>query len=420
MSVTLPVFFVSYSRADTDYEPYHQEMKRFVQDLSAKVAQKLGTNRDGICFFDESSIDTGTIWTTELAHALKSIRVGVVLYSPSYFTSKWCGKEFSVFLQRIPAPRAAGISSGIVPVSWVRCTTVPTCVAAIQNRHDAFPREYVEAGLQQLLTLKVYADQYQLTLEAIANGIVTAARSGLTPLATLDINAVESAWDTESARDPASHREGSIAKTCFVYAAHQGWGWRPYQDKKAIGAMAQRISGDLGLRYEEIGFDSQLTQKLRETRTSNVPTILFGDPESLLDSDYAKPFREYDDLYLLNCGALIPWDESSRSRGDDDEAWLNLRENVCQQKTKIPPPNHEWRSIFSEEDLESRTRTTIEDLRLRLLQQILSEDKPGTEAANGWVGSGNILKAENAELTRSAASQGIRVESAPQIEGPAK
>src|SRR5215831_1299177 len=112
-----PVFFVSYARNDTDYEPFRKDMKRLIDDLTARVAVKMAVPRAGICFFDESSIETGTIWKSELADALSSTRVGVTLYSPSYFTSKWCGKEFQVFLDRAAANLTASPQPvGIVPV----------------------------------------------------------------------------------------------------------------------------------------------------------------------------------------------------------------------------------------------------------------------------------------------------------------
>jgi hypothetical protein len=149
---------------------------------------------------------------------------------------------------------------------------------------------------------------------------------------------------------------------------------------------------------------------------------LFGDPGSLRDGAYAQPMREYDDLYLLNCGALVPWDEESKKKGNNDDEWLYLRDNVCRQKTKIPPPNHEWRSIFSHDDLEIKTRTIIENIRLRLLQQILSDDRSEAHHGNAGAVSGatGVLKAEDKDLTNSAASLGIRVQSTPQIEGPTK
>lgn len=420
---TKPLVFISYARADTDYRPYREEMKTFIEDLSAKVAEMFGgVPREEICFFDESSIETGTIWRNELSYALRTVRVGVSIYSPSYFTSKWCGKEFQVFLNRatsgLSAPNAP---VGIVPVLWTKCTMLPPCVQQIQYLHDALPTEYKEVGLHQLLSLKVYSDQYKLSVKAIAESIIsTATTTALAPLPVLDLENVPSAWDQLSAADPESHKEGSIAKTCFVFASERGWDWQPYPEKRKVGAMAQQITGDLGLRYEEILYDADLPKKLKETRANSVPTVLIGDPDSLLNRAYSHPMSDYDDLYLLNCGALVPWDEHSKATAENDPRWLNLTNHVCHQKTRVPPPNHEWRSIFSQDDLELKTRTIIENIRLRLLQQILSDDRSAAPDGQSGSGSVGILRAENKGLMDNAAAKGIRIDSAPQLEGPSK
>jgi TIR domain len=419
-----PIFFASYARMDTGYPRNREHMKTFIDDLSAKVAEKIGgIAHEDLAFFDESSIETGSIWTNQLAAALKSVPVGLTIYSPSYFTSKWCGKEFQVFLDRASAkPAASNAPIGIVPVLWNKCTTLPPCVERIQYLNDAFPQEYKEVGLHQLLSLKIYSDQYILSVDAIADCVVAASanRNGLPPIPAIDFDKIPSAWDRSSAADPESHKEGSIAKTCFVFVSQSGWDWQPYPEKK-IGAMAQKITGELGLRYEEIPCDAELPRKLKDTRANSVPTILFGDPDSLEDRTYAKPMRDYDELYLLNCGALIPWDKDARARGDSDPKWLNLT-TVCHQKTVEPPPNHEWRSIFSQDELELKTRTIIENIRLRLLQQILSDDRAGTHSGTGNPPATNatILKAEDKGLTDRAAAEGIQVGSAPQLEGPSK
>jgi hypothetical protein len=420
---TPPVFFLSYAREDTKHPKYRELMKRFVDDLSAKVAVKMAVPLEGICFFDESSIETGTVWRNELAEALKITPVAVTLYSPFYFNSSWCGKEFQVFLNRAAAtPIAPQVPIGIVPVLWSIGTKLPASVQAIQFKHGSFPPEYAQVGVQQLLTLKVLSDQYELSLEAIAGAIVASAAHGLKPLEGLDLANAPSAWDVSSAQDPNSHKKGAIAKTCFVFASRNGWEWQPYpEQRKAIGAMAQQISGDLGLRYEEIACDGALPGKLKETRDGSVPTILFADPGSLQDDTYVKEMRDYDDLYLLNCGALVPWSEGSKTTGDGDNLWARLKNQVFKQKAHVPPPNHEWRSIFSQEDLETKTRTVIENIRLRLLQQILADDRSTQSAGpEQSAGGANIRKVEDKALTELAAKDGIRTESAPQIEGTSR
>jgi hypothetical protein len=406
-----PVFFVSYARADAEYEPDREDLSKFVEDLSARVARKLPTPREGVRFFDSSSIETGEVWSQELVDALMKSRVGVALYTPNYFTRRWCGKEFQAFLDRVQSAQG---SSGIVPVLWMKCTTLPSAVDKFQYKDAAFPAEYAQVGMQQLLRLKaVYADKYELALEAVADRIVAAAAPphSLRPMTELDVDTLRSAWEQSAQARSHSHKEGSVSKTCFVFVSRQGWDWRPYSaTDPTVGAVAQQISGALGLRYEEITCDAALKDKLRETHESKVPTVLFADPGSLQDNAYAKPLQEYDTQFLLNCAALVPWDEAAKQTGDNDTRWVYLRTKVCRQKTEAPPPYHEWRSIFSQADLEAKTRITIEQIRSRLMKQLMSEPDAGTPSAP--------RKATDPVASDVAAALGIRTDTPAQLEGP--
>jgi TIR domain-containing protein len=413
-SANPPVFFVSYARADVEYEAFRTEMKTFVDELSARVATKLTRPIKDLAFFDSTTIEVGDVWPDELAEGLKTSHVGLALYTPNYFTRPWCGKEFQAFLNRRQAAQKA---SGIVPVLWTKCTTLPKAVEEYQYEDAAFPPEYVQVGMQRLLRLKaVYALQYDQAVEAVADRIVKSAADQsrrLSPMPSLDLDALPSAWDESVAANPESHKEGSVSKTCFVFVSRAGWDWEPYSAAEGrIGAVAQRISGELGLRYEEIKYDATLKTKLEETNKSRVPTVIFGDPSSLLDKTYAKPMQDYDNQYLLNCATLVPWDEPSRQAGENDNRWIHIRTNVCRQKTEAPPPFHEWRSIFSQDDLEQKTRTTIEQVRSRLMKNLMSEPLAGATIA--------VRKAEDAAASDKAAAIGIRTESPAQLESPTR
>src|SRR5262249_24945536 len=159
----------------------------------------------------------------------------------------------------------------------------------------------------------------------------------------LDFNNVTSAWEAAVARDDQSHRKGGISKTCFVFDSREGWDWKPYSGAaRAIGAFAQHVSGELGLRYEELPCYPALPRKLQETNQGKVPTVLFGDPSSLLESKYSGLMHQYDSQFLLNCAALVPWEPESKGAGDGDARWKHLRTHVCPQKIDSPPPYHEW------------------------------------------------------------------------------
>jgi hypothetical protein len=407
----MSVFFVSHAHADIEYEQFRKDMETFVDEVSARVALELRMPLKEVAFFDATNLQIGDSWSTALAESLKTIPVGVALYSPNYFSRPWCGKEFQSFIER----HQPGIVTGIVPVLWTRITTVPKAISDYQYKNAAFPPEYVQMGMQRLVSLRATLPlQYDKAIQAIADRILESAlpQNQLRPAPALEVDTLASVWDEDVAANPQSHQEGNVSKTCFVFASRHGWGWEPYAAPQGkIGAVAQRISGDLGLRYEEIKFDAGLKDKLVEANKSSVPTVIFGDPTSLLESAYATPMQEYDNQYLLNCATLVPWEESSKLAGENDHRWVHLRTKVCRQKTDAPPPFHEWRSIFSQEDLEQRTRTTIEQVRSRLLKNLLSEPAGATVT---------LRKAEDAAATSSAAALGIRTESPAQLEGPTR
>jgi hypothetical protein len=142
-STDLPVFFLSYARLDTEFVEYRQNLKQFVADLAAKVATDLAIPLEGVAFLDDN-IQAGEVWSDELRDALMRCRVGVALYSPSYFTRRWCGQEFQVFLNR-SYPGKGG--TGIVPVRWARkFPDPPDCAAKIQHDDASFPPEYASVG----------------------------------------------------------------------------------------------------------------------------------------------------------------------------------------------------------------------------------------------------------------------------------
>jgi hypothetical protein len=260
-------------------------------------------------------------------------------------------------------------------------------------------------SLVKLRTL--YLLQYERSLDALAASIIMQVKTqSLQPLKDLDFDAVESAWEVAAAKDPQSHTEGNISKTCFVFVSAKGWDWVPYDGTPAeIGALAQKISGELSLKYEEIPCDAALPEKLREANENNVPTVLFGDPASLVAGFQAKPMQQYDLQYLLNCAAVVAWEPNVKDTIETDPRWLHLK-TLFKQKANNPPPYHEWRSIFSRDDLDQKTRTLIEQIRSRLMKQLVSA-----------VGS-TPRKAEDAAISQSAAALGINVASLSHLESP--
>ena len=117
-----PWFFMSYSKTDGD-----EILKQFYHDLATEVRRLVAYRGDprpsAVGFMDESSIQTGESWEGTLAEALQRSRTLVCIYSPGYFTSPFCGKEFEVFAMRLRQhianqPPQAPPPSIILPVLW--------------------------------------------------------------------------------------------------------------------------------------------------------------------------------------------------------------------------------------------------------------------------------------------------------------
>lgn len=172
--------------------------------------------------------------------------------------------------------------------------------------------------------------------------------------------------------------------------------------------MAQKISGDLSLMYQEIPCNDSLPQKLKEANDSDVVTVLFGDPDSLSEETFARPMRQYDLQYLLNCAALLAWEPWAKDGIESDRRWIDIKTKVFKQKAgQDPPRHHEWRSIFSRDDLELRTRMLIVEIQSGLMKQLMSDP---TKAR----------RAEDLGTSQRAAALGIETASLPHLEGPSE
>jgi len=400
----VPVYFISYARNDIDLPEFREQFVSFVQDLKQRVSNRLPAVAANELAFDDADIVTGEDWSKRLSAAISQCQVGVTLFSSRYFTREWCGKEFQVLLQR----SAGGLgASGIIPVRWEKLIPdLPKCAAPLQNIDGAFPREYGTRGMRQLVALRdAFKVEYEDTMDVLADRIVDAANQRrLQPLPpAFDLSQVASAWQAAVAADPDSHKEGNVSKTCFVFLSKAGWGWIPYLDRaEKIGALAQKITGELGLQYEELSCDGTLPQKLMDTSDKDVPTVIFGDPASLSTDPFAASLKSYDGQFLPNCTALVLWEPDRKDVIDGDARWANLR-NL--RKVKNPPPFHEWRTIFSHEELDKKTRQHIEQIRSQLMKQLVSDPERAPAMA----------KAEDLTLQEKAAAKGIDTQVQPHL-----
>jgi TIR domain len=124
--------FLSYSRKFPHLE--------WVDDIFLPLFQAYlseACNKDVKIFKDTEEIHTGNDWRNKIRTSLVRSRVMVSVFSPAYFRSEWCVREFSVFYHR---SKALGLLSDanpqglIVPLKLFDGQHFPTYASALQMK----------------------------------------------------------------------------------------------------------------------------------------------------------------------------------------------------------------------------------------------------------------------------------------------
>lgn len=140
-----PYFYLSYAHTPKGrIEGPDPDMwvERLYQDLCGHVMAMtdLPAGAPPAGFIDRS-VRSGEGWSEQMGEFLAACRVFVPLFSPRYFASEMCGKEWHAFEQRAIRHRASTNqpAEAIVPVLWVPVppTQLPGPAAQLQlSQHD--------------------------------------------------------------------------------------------------------------------------------------------------------------------------------------------------------------------------------------------------------------------------------------------
>ncbi|MFI6475842.1 TIR-like protein FxsC [Streptomyces sp. NPDC050516] len=181
-----PYFFLSYAhtpKSDPKERNPNLWVERFFRDLCAHVMQLTSLPAGSAGFMDQQ-MQPGEGWQERLSDALAFSKVFVPLYSPRYFLSEQCGREWFAFSSRAAAqnPRNSHNNSnpvtGIVPALWVPVPTrqLPQPAERLQFNHATFGDEYADEGFYGLIKLNYLRDQYERAVYQLAKRIVSVAQ----------------------------------------------------------------------------------------------------------------------------------------------------------------------------------------------------------------------------------------------------
>lgn len=296
-----PHFFLSYARSRYRPEDSDRWVAKFFNDLCHDIGQATGTLNPG---FMDRQIPVGTEWPDQLADALANCRVFVALFSPTYFTSEYCGKEWAAFLKRYHA-QTAGLNRppAIIPALWtpMDISEIPEPLHSMQNIPPEFPRAYGTEGLYGIMKLGRFREQYKETVLRLATVIKErAAECALASSPVPSLGAVRSPFDGAA---PGSRRPAvrlTLAAQSLdqlpperdsYYYGRTPREWTPFRSEDhtlPIGSFAEQVLSELGHRSIVESADEPPQEP------GDAPGVLVVDPWAVKDRVIGKRLRQID------------------------------------------------------------------------------------------------------------------------------
>ncbi len=137
-------YFLSYSE---DRE-FRGQVERFHHNLESEVRGLLGDTPGG-GFMDAVDIEPGERWRPLIWNTARRTACMIALYSPRYFGSDWCGREWAVFVDRMRRHvRQGGRARHLIILIWRRGRTPwPEGADEFQHLTWKFGSMYEERGL---------------------------------------------------------------------------------------------------------------------------------------------------------------------------------------------------------------------------------------------------------------------------------
>jgi FxsC-like protein len=398
-------FFVSYARQDSEGD---SKLRQFYDELIKEVLLIEHFPEGEVGFFDVDGIEVGKPWKEELSRALSTSRLMLVLCSPGYFNSEYCGKEFQVFYERQKTyARTQKLKEKphlILPILWAPPNNgYPKLIRDLQYTDSKFPALYAKEGLKHMMNLTENNDDYVKFRRRLARVIVEVGKKHALPeLKSLrPLEQVKSAFaptKANASRPGVGHGTGGFRNVWVIYVAARpnelsglrdikSYGtkgrmeWQPYLPpvEKPVGVLAQEVVSKQNLFYYplELEPNEDLVEVLKEAQSNKEIVIIFVDAWTLCIADYKNFMKPYDEVNLSNCAVLVPWNEqdpTTKERRAELEKALSetFRYTVEFKRNTI----YYRDSITSDRALRASLMKALSEIRGRLLESAGDPQEP--------------------------------------------
>ncbi|MFD7733801.1 TIR-like protein FxsC [Kitasatospora phosalacinea] len=342
--VPRPYFFLSYahtprinSRGAADPDLW---VAKLYQDLCEAILQITDVPDGHPVGFMDRSMHQGQKWAERLSHELATCRVFVPLYSPRYFKSEACGREWHLFSRRQVYHRSLTGErvTGIVPALWVSMDhyRLPRAADELQFNHDGFGAEYAAEGLYALMKLASYSSEYHTAVWRLARRIVDVAEQTVIPVGpALDFESQPSAFEPPDPADRLnilvfSYREHELPpqRSAFWYG-EQRTDWQPYRpdSSRPLAQDAADIARGMGFQPTVREFEEVAAQLLAGERPDR-PCVLLVDRWAFLDGRRAEAVRRLDRRNLGSVAVIEPWNREDQQSRDHERMLDELGDDL--------------------------------------------------------------------------------------------
>ncbi|MEV8632182.1 TIR-like protein FxsC [Streptosporangium sp. NPDC051023] len=312
-----PYFFLSYAHVPSNDlagrgDP-NKWIERLFRDLCDHIVQ-LTRALPGETGYIDRDLRTGDNWSQTLSERLSACRVFVPLYSPRYFESEQCGKEWAAFLGRASHYEGPG---AIVPAIWapVRAAALPHAAQAIQFNHTELGVRYAEEGFYGIMKLRKYRDHYQAATFALAQRIVEVAESAPMPYGKIrDYTTMPSVFAGHTPERPVTVTVvapdlDSLPEGRGVY--HYGRTpreWDPFRSSGGMRSLADRA--DLMARSRgflpHVGTLEEHAEAL-SAKVPHSPGVMLVDPWATAGDDCRELLRPVNQPGRQWITVMVPW-----------------------------------------------------------------------------------------------------------------
>ena len=322
-------FFLSFASADWR-QGAKDDLKIVFADLEAKLKSFGFTGRG---FFSSRDIGRGQDWEKELLRVLPASHVIVPAYSPNYFKSAWCGREWEVFWRRqqenrVNPPVDVRAEEVILPLIWTAdFLELPSRVPNVQYKVSVSDAPvYMERGLGYLMqSRKKYPGKYEDFVHRFATELANmikkqgADKMRLLPeVYKMDLPFPDTyKWGLKHVRyvflagryDEMQH----IRATLTPYGQFENRrDWRPCFPNidRAAGDIARAVAqenGKDGHEFVEPGGSAALLTALREANDRNNVIVVVVDPWSLSLHSFREFVEKFDSESFPTSGVIVSW-----------------------------------------------------------------------------------------------------------------